>query len=45
MKGRILDRVVDAGREHRSVALATDLATGCQLLLDGQDAEGDLDAR
>ncbi len=42
MKGRILDRVVEAGREHRSVALATDLATGWQLLLDGKDAEGDL---
>jgi xanthine dehydrogenase accessory factor len=42
MKGRILDRVVEAGREHRSVALATELATGRQLLLDGKDAEGDL---
>lgn len=42
MKGRILDRVVEAGRDHRSVALATDLATGRQLLLDGADAEGDL---
>ncbi len=42
MKGSILDRVVEAGREHRSVALATDLATGRQLLLDGQNVEGDL---
>lgn len=42
MKGRILDRVVAAGREHRSVALATDLATGGQLLLDGDSVEGDL---
>jgi xanthine dehydrogenase accessory factor len=42
MKGRILDRVVEAGREHRSVALATDLATGWQLLLDGKVVEGDL---
>jgi len=49
MKGRILDRVVDAGRERRSVALATDLATGRQLLLEpapaeagGDAAEGDL---
>jgi xanthine dehydrogenase accessory factor len=42
MKGRILDRVVAAGREHRSVALATDLATGRQLLLEGGHAEGDL---
>ncbi len=42
MKGRILDRVVAAEREHRSVALATNLATGRQLLLDGEHAEGDL---
>jgi xanthine dehydrogenase accessory factor len=42
MKGRVLDRAVEAGREHRSVALATELATGRQLLLDGKDAEGDL---
>jgi xanthine dehydrogenase accessory factor len=42
MKGRILDAVVAAEREHRSVALATDLATGRQLLLDGDQAEGDL---
>lgn len=42
MKGRILDRVVAAGREHRTVALATDIATGRQLLLDGDAADGDL---
>jgi xanthine dehydrogenase accessory factor len=42
MKGRILDRVVEAGRGHRSVALATELATGRQLLLDGDRVEGDL---
>ena len=42
MKGRILDRVVAAEREHRSVALATDLATGQQLLLDGDSVDGDL---
>ncbi len=42
MKGRILDRVVAAAREHRSVALVTDLAGGGQLLLDGDHAEGDL---
>ena len=42
MKGRILDRVVAAAREHRSVALVTDLAGGRQLLLDGDHAEGDL---
>ncbi len=42
MKGGILDRVVEAGREHRCVALATDLTTGRQLLLDGDQAEGEL---
>jgi xanthine dehydrogenase accessory factor len=42
MKGRILDRVVAAGRGQRSVALATDIATGRQLLLDGDMPEGDL---
>jgi len=42
MKGRILDRVVAAQREHRSVALATNLETGGQLLLEGEQAEGDL---
>ncbi len=42
MKGRILDRVVAAGREHRTVALATDIITGRQLLLDGAAADGDL---
>ena len=42
MKGRILDHVVAAARDHRSVALATGLATGAQLLLDGEQVEGDL---
>lgn len=42
MKGRILDRLVEAARQHRSVALATELGTGRQLLLDGAQAEGDL---
>jgi xanthine dehydrogenase accessory factor len=42
MKGRILDRVVTAAREHRSVALATELVTGRQLLFDGAQADGDL---
>ncbi|MGA8379695.1 MAG: XdhC family protein [Stellaceae bacterium] len=42
MKGRILDRVVAAGRDHRTVALATDIVTGRQLLLDGDAADGDL---
>jgi len=43
MKGRILDAVIAAGRESRSVALATDLATGRQLLVDATWAEGDLE--
>jgi xanthine dehydrogenase accessory factor len=42
MKGRILDRMVAAEREHRCVALATDLASGRQLLFDGDASEGDL---
>jgi xanthine dehydrogenase accessory factor len=42
MKGRFLDRVIAAGRDSRSVVLATGLATGRQLLLDGDHAEGDL---
>ena len=42
MKGSILDRLVGAGRAHRSVGLATDLATGRQLLLDGDRGDGDL---
>jgi xanthine dehydrogenase accessory factor len=42
MKGRILDRVVAAEREHRSVALATDLTTGRQLLFEGEQVDGDL---
>ncbi len=42
MKGRILDAVIAAGRESRSLALATDLATGRQLLVDDDAAEGEL---
>jgi xanthine dehydrogenase accessory factor len=42
MKGRILDAVIAAGRESRSVALATDLASGRQLLVDDATAEGEL---
>jgi len=42
MKGRILDAVIAAGHETRSVALATDLATGRQALVDDAAAEGDL---
>jgi len=49
MKGRFLDAVIAAGREHRSVALATELKSGHQLLLQpapaeagGDRTEGDL---
>jgi xanthine dehydrogenase accessory factor len=42
MKGRYLDAVLAAGREARSVALATELASGAQLLLDGDSFEGEL---
>ena len=42
MKGRFLDAVIAAGREARSVALATELASGRQLLLDADRVEGDL---
>ena len=42
MKGRVLDAVVAAGRESRSLALATDLATGRQLLVDDDAAKGEL---
>ncbi len=46
MKGRFLDAVIAAGREARSVALATDIKSGAQLLLEaeagGERTEGDL---
>src|SRR5215468_196031 len=42
MKGHTLDHVVAAARDHRSVALATDLTTGRQVLLDGEQVVGDL---
>ena len=45
MKGRFLDAVIAAGREARSVALATDIKSGAQLLLEAEAAErteGDL---
>jgi xanthine dehydrogenase accessory factor len=42
MRGRILDAVIAAGRESRSVALATNLATGRQLLVGEGATEGDL---
>src|SRR3954447_7609719 len=42
MKGRFLDAVTAAGREARSMVLATDIRSGAQLLLDGERTEGDL---
>jgi xanthine dehydrogenase accessory factor len=42
MKGRLLDAVLAAGREARSVVLATELKSGRQLLLDDGRADGDL---
>jgi xanthine dehydrogenase accessory factor len=42
MKRRVLDAIVAAARESRSVALATDLATGGQMLVDEGSAEGEL---
>jgi xanthine dehydrogenase accessory factor len=39
MRGRFLDSVIAAGREARSVALATDIKTGAQLLLEPAPAE------
>jgi xanthine dehydrogenase accessory factor len=42
MKGRFLDAVIAAGREARSVALATEIKSGAQLLLDDERTEGDL---
>lgn len=43
MKGRVLDALIATSRESRSAALATDLATGRQLLVDEARAEGDLE--
>jgi xanthine dehydrogenase accessory factor len=42
MKGKVLDAVIAAGAESRSVALATELTSGAQLFLDGDRVEGDL---
>jgi xanthine dehydrogenase accessory factor len=42
MKGRFLDSVIAAGRDKRSMVLATDIKSGAQLLLDGDRTEGDL---
>jgi xanthine dehydrogenase accessory factor len=42
MKGRFLDAVIAAGRDSRSVVLATDIKSGTQLFFDGDRTEGDL---
>jgi xanthine dehydrogenase accessory factor len=42
MRAKYLDAVIAAGREARSVALATELSSGAQLLLDGERFDGDL---
>ena len=42
MKGRFLERILAAEREGRSAALATEIASGRQLLFDREKAEGDL---
>jgi len=42
MKGKFLDAVIAAGAEARSVALATELKSGAQLFIDGDQVEGDL---
>jgi xanthine dehydrogenase accessory factor len=43
MKGRYLDAVIAANAGGRSVALATGLTSGAQLLLDGDAADGNLE--
>jgi xanthine dehydrogenase accessory factor len=43
MKRRLLDAVLSAGREGRSVALATALADGRQLMVDASSVEGDFE--
>ena len=42
MKTRLIDAVLDASRQGRAVALATELKSGAQLYLDGDAQEGDL---
>ena len=42
MKGRYLDAVMAANADGRSVALATELRTGAQLIVDADAVEGDL---
>jgi xanthine dehydrogenase accessory factor len=43
MNGRYLDAIIAANGERRSVALATELQSGRQLLLDGDRFDGDLE--
>ena len=43
MNRQLLDALIAAGRESRSVALATELASGRQLLVDGASSEGELE--
>ena len=43
MKSQYLDAVLSANAESRTIALATELKTGAQLLLDGERAEGNLE--
>jgi len=43
MKSQYLDAVLAANADGRTVALATDLKTGAQLFLDGEQAEGNLE--
>jgi len=43
MRRHFLDAILAAGRHSRSVALATDLASGRQLLVDEGTAEGELE--
>lgn len=43
MKSQYLDAVLAANTEGRSVALATDLKSGAQLFLDGDQIEGNLE--
>jgi len=42
MKTKYLEAVIAAGRASRSVALATELKSGAQLLLDGERFDGEL---
>jgi xanthine dehydrogenase accessory factor len=42
MRAKYLDAVISAGRGSRSVALATDIASGAQLLLDDGRFDGEL---